>query len=437
MQMMELADNTLEQLNKKTDHAEIYMEQAETLDVNIQNDEINYAEEQKILGIGIRVIKDQKQGYAYTTQIKNVENTINQAIKNAKLNTKDENNCLPEKTTEYPIIKNQNDQKTRETDLEEIIDLTKILIDTTKEQKCNPTAGGFASVNSHKLILNTNNISIEEKQTRCSASIEVNTPDNETISNAYHYDTQIALKNINPFKIAENACKLALDSRSPKKIETQDLPVILDYEASASLLGTFMAALTSENKQRQRSIFKDKENQQVTTEEFTLYDDGTMPNALKTSVSDDEGIPSQKTVLIKDGVLKNFIYDTYHAKKENKISTANAVRNSYTSTPSLGFTNLQLNFKETTPINSISEGLIINNVIGAHTANPITGDFSVEVSNAFKIENGERTYPIKKAMISGNIFDIMKTTTKATKTTRQLSSYITPKILIKKIRVIG
>ena len=213
--------------------------------------------------------------------------------------------------------------------------------------------------------------------------------------------------------------------------------MVLDYFAAVSLLNPFMSALSSENTQRKRSYFQDKLNQQVSNESFSLYDDGTIQGANRSSTFDDEGSPTQKTELIKDGVLKNFIYDTYHANKEEKETTANAVRASYSSVPNVGFSNLKLEFSDINPIEDIQEGIIVNNVMGAHTANPITGDFSVEARNAFEIENGVITTPIKKAMISGNIFKIMEEATAATKETRQIGALITPKMLVNSLRVIA
>ena len=80
----------------------------------------------------------------------------------------------------------------------------------------------------------------------------------------------------------------------------------------------------------------------------------------------------------------------------------------YLSTPSVSPSNIILDFDEKIGTDEISEGVLTTSVLGAHTANPISGDFSVEASNAFKIENGEISYPINKAMISGSIFEIMK-----------------------------
>ena len=80
---------------------------------------------------------------------------------------------------------------------------------------------------------------------------------------------------------------------------------------------------------------------------------------------------------------------------------------------------------------------IVNSVLGAHTANPISGDFSVEVSNGFLIENGEIKSPIKKAMISGNIYEGLKNCNGIKSEIKQYGTFIIPQIIIENLRVIG
>ncbi len=436
--MDQLLDKILTDVSKQVDYAEIYMENSNSTDVDILNDNINYAKEENINGIGIRVIKDQKQGFAYTTNMSRIDETIKQAILNSTLNSKDENVGIIEKKQDYKKVDGLYDKQLENPDLQEAIDFSEELIKLTKDKKCNPTGGGYGFGKSTIHILNSNGVDVSESTTTCAGSISVNVEDNDLVSSAYYFDAS-HYSNIDAQRIVDKATDLALNSRNAKPTETRDTQVVLDYFAAVSLLGTFFSALNSENKQRGRSKFKDQLNEKVSSENFTLIDDGTMPGALNSAICDDEGSPTQKTILIEEGILKNFIYDTYHAKKDEMdvTTTANAVRSGYNSVPSVGFTNLKLDFKEVTPITDITEGIIVDSVMGAHTANPISGDFSVEALNSFEIKNGSIENPIKKVMISGNIFEIMQSATAATEESRQLGSCITPKILVNKLRVIG
>ena len=99
--------------------------------------------------------------------------------------------------------------------------------------------------------------------------------------------------------------------------------------------------------------------------------------------------------------------------------------------------NLEFKFSEMKDLSEIDKGVLTTSVLGAHTANPISGDFSVEASNAFKIENGELTDPINKAMISGNIFEIMKNVEGLNSEIKQYGPFIIPKLLVHGLRVIG
>ncbi|WP_455645174.1 TldD/PmbA family protein [Methanosphaera sp.] len=436
--MNQLLDDILKNVTKKVDHAEIYMEREQSTDVDILNDKVNHAKEENIVGLGIRVIKDQKQGFAYTTNLNKVDETITQAINNSKLNNIDENLTIIDNNKVYSKIDGLYDKKLEDIDLQEAIEYSKTLIDLVKEKGCNPTAGGYGEGIGTVDIVNSNGVEVTESTTSCGASVSVNVEDEDVVSSAYYYDLKHD-KNLDLELIASKATELALSSRNAKPTETRNTSVVLDHTAAVSLLGTFFSALNSENKQRGRSKFKDSFGELIASENFNLTDDGTIPGALRSSIADDEGTPTQKTVLIEEGVLTNFIYDAYHAKKDelDVTTTANASRAGYSSVPTVGFTNLKLDFKESVDVSDIQNGIIVNSVMGAHTANPITGDFSVEALNAFEIRNGSIENPIKKAMISGNIFDIMKDVKAINSEVRQLGSCITPKILADNLRVIG
>jgi PmbA protein len=113
------------------------------------------------------------------------------------------------------------------------------------------------------------------------------------------------------------------------------------------------------------------------------------------------------------------------------------MRSSFADMPAVGLSNFVLEFDDTLEMGDIKEGILVTDVLGAHTANPISGDFSVEANNAFKIENGEISEPVKKAMLSGNIFDVMKNASSGSKEIRQRGPFVIPRILAPNLRVVG
>ena len=238
-------------------------------------------------------------------------------------------------------------------------------------------------------------------------------------------------------KLADEVCNLAKSSLNSKPIETDNYNVVLDYYAAIGLIQTFINAFDGENVARGRSILKDKIGSEIANPSLSIIDNPLLEKGMATTKCDGEGSVSKATELIKDGVLNSFIYDIYTANKEGVKTTSNGYRGSYLTTPMISPSNLEFKFSEMKDLSEIKKGVLTTSVLGAHTANPISGDFSVEASNAFKIENGELTEPINKAMISGNIFEIMKNVEGITSEIRQYGSFIIPKLLVHDLRVVG
>jgi PmbA protein len=269
-----------------------------------------------------------------------------------------------------------------------------------------------------------------------SGFISVNALDGERVSTAHESHSSCQME-LDPEKIAGQACRIALDSRGGGPVETGNMVVVLDHQAAAGLLSTFTQAINGDNVQRGRSIYAGKEGEHVTAEGLSIYDDGTVNGGLYSSLGDGEGTPSQRTTLIKNGVLQHFIYDIYTAQKGNKKSTGNGIRTSYADMPSVSLSNLIVEFENYPDITEVREGCMVTDVLGAHTANPISGDFSVEVMNAFLIENGEIKSPVKKAMLSGNIFEILQDLKGLSGEKRQMGPFIIPRLLCSSLRVVG
>ncbi len=126
-----------------------------------------------------------------------------------------------------------------------------------------------------------------------------------------------------------------------------------------------------------------------------------LSGGLRTWKFDDEGVPRRTTPIIEKGVLCNFIYDNYTAKKEGKESTGNAARAGYLSTPSVEATNFHIkssNKSHEQLLREVDDGLLVYYLQGAHSSNPVSGEFSVVATPAWKIEKGKIAYAVRGAM---------------------------------------
>jgi PmbA protein len=166
----------------------------------------------------------------------------------------------------------------------------------------------------------------------------------------------------------------------------------------------------------------------------SLYDEGIVSFPF-----DGEGFPAQRTVLVENGILQGFLYDVYTANKGQTRSTGNGARSSFRSLPGVGTTNFffQAGSKPATElVHEVSHGLYITEVMGMHTANPISGDFSVGAAGLL-IENGEVTHPVRGITIAGNLQDLLQDVDGVGDDLRFFGSRGAPTLRVKALSVAG
>jgi PmbA protein len=431
----EIAEDVKRAIEDKCDAYEIYIDEGKLIQLDSLKDELNFAKEEIEIGLAVRVIKDNKQGFAFTSNMEKIDETALKAIDNTKLTKVDENYAFAE-VDEVKDVKNVYDKKFGDLSLDESVEFLKDTINVASDTGCEVTGSGFSASEGRSLIINSNGVSIENEGTGFGLGLSVIIQKEGEVATAYNSQSS-RFFDIDGAKLAEDVCNLAKSSLDTKPVETGDYDVVLDYYAATGLLQTFLSAFNGENVMRGRSILKGKIGQEIANPKLSIVDNPLLEKGMFSSKCDDEGSVSTKTDLIKNGVLNSFIYDIYTANCEGVETTSNGLRGSYLTTPMISPTNLEFEFSEMKDLSEIDNGVLTTSVLGAHTANPISGDFSVEASNAFKIENGEVTEPITKAMISGNIFEIMKSVEGLDTEIKQYGPFIIPKLLVHNLRVVG
>lgn len=419
------------------EEAEIYYAASHSTGVNFKKDSIENAKDRFSEGIGIRAIVNGAVGFASTNSAAQIENAVEVAVAEARVRESDPDWVSLPSNGNYPTVSGIFDKKVEALELETCIEYSLELIEGTKEIPGTlPTSGGFTRAKSKQLILNTNGIEVEEESTAVSGFVDVITVNGQT-STAYDFAVSRSL-DIDFFALGKNAAELALKSNDGIKIEPQKTDVIFHPFALSDIIGEALApSLDADNIQKGRSGLIGKIGEELAVPELSIYDDGLIEAGIETSISDDEGVPSQRTTLIEKGVLETYLYDSYTAGKAGVKSTGNGSRSSYTSPPSVGLRNFIIDYPQTDIIADTQSGIFVNTVIGAHTANSISGDFSVEARNAFTIKDGALDKPVKSLMISGNAFELLKKITGAGLDVRKIGGIITPSIRVSNMSVVG
>jgi PmbA protein len=187
------------------------------------------------------------------------------------------------------------------------------------------------------------------------------------------------------------------------------MPVLFTPTVMGQLIHALAPAFSGQQAQKGKSVLAGRLDTAVASSRFTLTDDGSLKGGLGSSRSDAEGVPTQKKVLVENGVLKGFLHNTYSANRDKTRSTGNAVRTSFKGLPDVGITNLIIRPGASSSeaiIGRLSRALQVENAMGMHTVDPISGDFSLSVDGHL-IENGKRTHPVRQVTIAGNMIDLL------------------------------
>ncbi len=211
---------------------------------------------------------------------------------------------------------------------------------------------------------------------------------------------------LDPALAASEAIEKATRMLGAVKPATQRLPVIFDARTAATLLGILGGALSGDEVIRGRSFFADRLGESVASGSFTLVDDPTDSRHFAASPYDAEGLASRRNVLIEDGVLRGFVYDTVSARRAGTSSTGSAVRGGLAGSPSAGVRALalapgELSLEEM--VSRVGEGLLVRSLTGVHSGvNTISGDFSVGITGLM-IRGGELAEPVREATVASTL----------------------------------
>ena len=445
--MISLAENAVNQaLKNGASEAEAYVYEGQATNIGIELGQISKTNRIIDRGLGIRVVADKTVGFAYTNVIDDpsaVEGVIVRALSAAKASKPDPDWKGLAGKKPYASLEKTFDDKVVGLESEELVNVASTMLDAAGQvdKRVFPIEGGIGGAYISNAIANSNGISGFDKGTIVECSIATLAKEGSSVTPVCFEFNASRSYELDPVWVGKEAAKLAVSALKTKSVETKSTTLILTQFALQDLFAyTLINAVRADNVQRNQSAFKGKIGEKVASENLTICDDGLFPGGLRTWAFDGEGVPHQKTTVIEKGVLRSFLYDSYSAKKEGKESTGNAGRAAYLSTPSVDTTNFHILSGNKTGgemLSEVDDGLIIYYLQGAHSSNPVSGEFSVVATPAWKIKKGEITHCSRGVMLAGNIFEVLKNANLVGNNERQIGQLISPWIQVENVRVIG
>lgn len=398
---------------RHVDLAEAYFGREEELSIEVRNGEVENLKIARDEGLGIRVIHGGRLGFAYTSDLSReaVRDALDAALANARAASEDPCYVLPEPAAAYPHLE-LDDPRLQEVTLEEKIEMARQMENSGRsfDPRVRLTEQvSYEEVRYETAIANSRGVLVSSRGAYCGGYVAFVAGEDGDQQTGFALNFKRRIAELNPAALGREAADKAVRMLGARRKPTKRLPVVLDPYVVASFLGMLASALTAEAVQKGRSLFAGKMGEKVAAEGVTVVDDGALRDGLLSAPCDGEGVPTRRTVLLDGGVLRGFLHNSYTAAKDGVSSTGNAVRGSFQSPPQLGSTNFYLAPGHCSPVQIIremDEGFYLTEVMGMHTANPISGDFSLGAAGIW-IEHGELTTPVRGMVIAGNILELL------------------------------
>ena len=303
----------------------------------------------------------------------------------------------------------------------------------------NSEGGSFDAAIGYQVLANSHGFVGDYRRSYCSVSaVPVAQMEGSAMQRDYWYSVANSLKKLEPAEeVGRIAAKRALRRLGARKVKTAKVPIVFEHTVAGALVGHIFEAVNGDSIYRGASFLTGKLNEKIAGSNINVIDDGTMLGGLGTSPFDSEGVPSRKTVVIENGVLKSYLLNTYTAKKLDLQTTGNASRG-LAGTPGIGPGNffLQPGSKSAQEIiGDIKEGLFVTEFLG-FGVNLVTGDFSRGASGLW-IQNGELTFPVEEITVAGNLKEMLCNISEIGNDLEFRSSIASPTLRIEGMTVAG
>ena len=398
-------EKILDMALKNSDSAEVIYEEGESRSISFENNKLKSVYTKSIRGIGLRIIKNGKIGFSSTTDFRNPEKLVTNALESAEFGqeakfefqSKDQLKDIKmfdENVVNYPIEKGI--QIGNEA-------IAKALT-ANPDYECGVSIG--KGVGKSRLI-NSKGLDTSDQSTSFGISMDILLVKDNGLLWVGEGESSAKVED----GLDKHTTKMLHDLRLAEKvidISTSAYPVVFTSKAIGTLLSTFESGCNGKLVQKGVSPLTGKLGEKIMDERVSIYDDPTIDYADGSYICDDEGVAARRTPLFESGVLKNYIYDLQTAGIMNAESTGNGTR-SFASQPSPGNSNVIVelgDMKFENMIKDMKNGILVDQVLGGGQSNVLAGEFSVNIDLGYLVENGEIVGRVKDCMIAGNVFEV-------------------------------
>jgi len=398
------------------EYAEIFVENKKPTLIHLEDSKIEKVISGVDYGLGIRLIYAGRTAYAYSNDLSE-ESLLNAASEVSKAASKKATDSIIDLKTKSPSVSFDIRLFPENVPVEKKISLVR---------KADNIARGYDSrIRQVSVIYNdfiqkvqiatTEGTIAEDERIHTLSVIQVVASDNGIVQTGYEsIGGSLGFElfdEIDTEELSLKAAKRAIMMLTARRAPGRRMPVVISSEAGGTMIHEAIGhGLEADLVQQGLSIYSKKMGQEIASSLVTVIDDSTIQKKRGSYRFDDEGMPSQHTVLLEKGILKSYMYDKLTAIKDGVLSTGNGRRQSYQYRPIPRMTNTFIAPGDTPPekiINSVDYGLFVKKM-GGGQVNTITGDFVFDVQEGYLIKKGLVEEAVRGATLAGNGPEVLK-----------------------------
>ena len=458
----EILDRALRILQKKPiDGYEIYFNQSSHFDIESKEGKIETLQTDRYAGMAFRILNHQRIGFSYTTLLNpspsaprnfsaELDRTIEDAIRSAEATSPDPCFDFPpalmDSHLELPIFDETLDGISEKEKIEKAKDLEASAKAVDPERIKKVRNASYQEVLSRTTLVNSNGLRDSYRHSLASVSVTAVAEASGESEVSWDFDASHFFNDLDSEKVGRSAGRKALERLGGKRILTGVYPVLLRNHVASEFLSLLGHSFFADQVQKGKSPLKGKRGERFFSPLLTIVDDGLYPKGILTAPFDGEGMPSQRTPLVTRGELVDYLYDRYWANRERLFSpgsragsTGNSRRHGIKFPPGVGISNFFIEPGDL-GLSQLLEGflhvLVVEEVMGLHTVDPISGDFSLGFSGDW-IDQGQKVHPVKSVALAGNLFELFRRVSKVGKDLRFFGAVGAPSILIEELLISG
>jgi len=394
---------------------ECTLSEGEEFSVTVRMSEVETVKEAGSRAAGIRVLMGQRAGSSYTSDLtpEGIARMLDAAFELVEITTEDPFAGLPDSRDLGTL---QGDLQLYSEDIEALSTPQKIELARRAEAAAlafdpritNSKGASFDTVTGRHVFANSLGFAGEYRSSYCSISVMPVAKEGTIMERDYWHSSARRFSGIDqPEEVGRIAAERVIRRLGAKKVETQKVPVIFEPRTARSLLDHVFDAIDGRSIYRSASFLAGKLGEKIAADSVTVIDDGTLPGLMGTSPFDDEGVPSRRTVVIENGVLRNYLLNSYAARKLGLHTTGNASRGV---TGNAGISNGNFYLEKGSQsqqemIRGVKNGFFVTELIG-QGVNIVTGDYSRGAAGIW-IRDGELAFPVSEVTIASTLQEML------------------------------